>query len=96
MTVLIRGKIRYVAGDTRLAQCPCEPANNPPLWVLLASCVNGIPDSPAVTQVLQNANWSDGDCVVVQGAWLASGGQTLCVNTAVKFIAPCPNGPCAG
>jgi hypothetical protein len=91
--VTLRGKLRYVGGDTRLAQCPSEPLSNPPLWVLLAYCVGGAPDTTSVTQTLQNANWNDGDCAAVYGDWLAAG-QILCVDVHAGFIVPCPNGPC--
>jgi hypothetical protein len=91
--VTLRGKLRYVGNDTRLAQCPCEPAANPPLWVLLVSCAGGAPDAASVTQALTNANWNDGDCAAIQGDWLA-GKPFFCVDLQGAFITPCPNGPC--
>jgi hypothetical protein len=91
--VTLRGKLRYCDGDTRVVQCPCEAVKNPPLWVLLVSCAAGVADSATVTQILQNANWHDGDCIAVQGNWLTPR-ETLCVDQQAKFIAPCPRGPC--
>jgi hypothetical protein len=90
--IALRGRLSYVGNDTRLQQCPCEPASNPPLNALLA-VKSGVPDDlSGASNYLKNLGWTAGSCVEVQGTFATIGGNVR----AFYFlqIKNCPTGPC--
>ena len=86
MPTVLRGKLRYIAKNSRLQQCPREPAVNPPLNVLLA-VIAGIPnDVSGATNRLKNLGWRNGDCIEVQGQFTNNDDQTFYFQT----VKTCP------
>jgi len=92
MPTSIRGKLCYIANAAHIQQCPCEPASNPPLDVLLA-VASGVPDDiDGAANYLKNLGWANGACVAVQGQF-----GTVGVNVRafyLKTVKDCPTGPC--
>lgn len=84
----LRGKLRFISGETRLCQCSKEPANNPPLNELLAK-QNGNPDDiRGATNYIKGQGYQEGACVEVGGNSGTIGGVRVFY---LVLIASCPN-----
>jgi hypothetical protein len=90
--IAIRGKLHYIENETRLWPCPCEPAYNPPLNVLLA-IVSGVPDDVSgATSYLKNLGWAGGTCVEIQGVIATMGTNVGALY--IQQVRHCPTAPC--
>jgi len=89
-------RLQYISGEARLGQCPCEPAYDPPLDIVLAVSSSTMSDRQAATIFLQGLGYAGGACVAVDGT-LATIGVDISafyLDPNTQCITPCPNGQC--
>lgn len=95
-TIGLLGNLWYIAGESRLQQCPCEPVYNPPLDVVLAVSSPTMSDRQAATIFLQGLGYAGGACVAVDGTpdIIGAGISAFYLDPNTPCIKACPNGQC--